>query len=371
MANGVAYDLLNLVDTKEVHVTDRERTVLEQMKLKFSDDRFHLYTINADDKERIIPLMKKVDGVLSAVPYEYNLRLTQWAIQCGCHFVDLGGNIHVVEKQFGLDGEAKKAGVGIIPDCGLAPGMVSIVSAHAIAKFDKVEKLEIRVGGLPLDPKTPLNYQLVFSAHGLINEYIEPAIILEDGKIKNVPSMTEIETLVFPEPFGQLEAFYTSGGSSTLPITYEGKIKNLNYKTIRYPGHCKKFKMMIDLGFIDEETMEIEGKAISRRKVFERLLEETLSFNSGDVMLIRISAEGMKNRMKKRWNYQTIQYEDVKNNMTAMMRTTSFPATIVLKMLVDGRISDKGVLRQELSVPPDLFLEELAKRHIKFVITEG
>ena len=144
MANGVAYDLLNLVDTKEVHVTDRERTVLEQMKLKFSDDRFHLYTINADDKERIIPLMKKVDGVLSAVPYEYNLRLTQWAIQCGCHFVDLGGNIHVVEKQFGLDGEAKKAGVGIIPDCGLAPGMVSIVSAHAIAKFDKVEKLEIR-----------------------------------------------------------------------------------------------------------------------------------------------------------------------------------------------------------------------------------
>ena len=127
--------------------------------------------------------------------------------------------------------------------------------------------------------------------------------------------MTEIETLVFPEPFGQLEAFYTSGGSSTLPITYEGKIKNLNYKTIRYPGHCKKFKMMIDLGFIDEETMEIEGKAISRRKVFERLLEETLSFNSGDVMLIRISAEGMKNRMKKRWNYQTIQYEDVKNNI--------------------------------------------------------
>ena len=129
--------------------------------------------------------------------------------------------------------------------------------------------------------------------------------------------------------------------------------------------------MMIDLGFVDEKTMEIEGKSISRRKVFERLLEETLTFQGRDVMLIRVSAQGMKDGMNKRWNYQTIQYEDLENNMTAMMRATSFPATIVLEMLVDGRIKDKGVLRQELSIPADLFLEELAKRHIKFEITEG
>ena len=128
---------------------------------------------------------------------------------------------------------------------------------------------------------------------------------------------------------------------------------------------------MIDLGFVDEKTMEIEGKSISRRKVFERLLEETLTFQGRDVMLIRVSAQGMKDGMNKRWNYQTIQYEDLENNMTAMMRATSFPATIVLEMLVDGRIKDKGVLRQELSIPADLFLEELAKRHIKFEITEG
>ncbi len=370
MAIGVVHDLLNLQSTKEVHVTDREETALEQMNSKFKDDRFHTYKIDADDKDRIIPLMGKVNGVLSAVPYDYNLRLTGWSIESGCHFVDLGGNFRVVKEQFKLDQKVRNAGVGVIPDCGLAPGMASVVAAHAIGRLDSVDILEIRVGGLPVEPKTPLNYRLLFSVHGLTNEYIEPSIILEEGKIKTVPSMTEIESLDFPEPFGKLEAFYTSGGTSTLPMTYQGEINKINYKTIRYPGHCERFKMMIDLGFIDEKPMDIQGKSISRRVVFERLLEETLTFEGEDVTLMRVSAQGMKDGVEKRWDYQAIEYEDRENNLTAMMRTTAFPAIITLEMLVDGRIKDKGVLCQELSIPPDLFLEELEKRNIKFEVSE-
>ena len=177
--------------------------------------------------------------------------------------------------------------------------------------------------------------------------------------------MTEIESLDFPEPFGKLEAFYTSGGTSTLPMTYQGEINKINYKTIRYPGHCERFKMMIDLGFVDEKPMDIQGKSISRRVAFERLLEETLTFEGEDVTLMRVSAQGIKDGVKKRWDYQAIEYEDKENNLTAMMRTTAFPAIITLEMLVDGRIKDKGVLCQELSIPPDLFLEELEKRNIK------
>ena len=300
MSMGIVYDLLNLSGTSEVHVTDREEIALEQMKSKFKDDRLKTYRMNADDGEKIIPLMEKTDGVLSAVPYDYNLQLTEWAIEKNCHFVDLGGNIHVVEKQFKLDSKAKNAGVGIIPDCGLAPGLASVVAAHAVEKFDKVDTLELRVGGLPVEPKTPLNYRLIFSVHGLTNEYIEPSIILEDGKIKNVPSMTDIESLTFPEPFGQLEAFYTSGGTSTLPMTYQGEINTLNYKTIRYPGHCEQFKMMIDLGFVQEISMDIQGKTISRRQVFERLLEETLTFEGEDVTLMRVSASGHEGWCRKK-----------------------------------------------------------------------
>jgi lysine 6-dehydrogenase len=370
MSMGIVFDLLNLPGMTEVHVSDRNDLALEQINAKFKDDRVQLHKIDADDGEKIIPLMEKVNGVISAVPYDYNLRLTEWAIAHGCHFVDLGGNIHVVEKQFALDSKAKMAGVGVIPDCGLAPGMVSVVAAHAIGRFDMVDTLEIRVGGLPVEPKPPLNYHLIFSVHGLTNEYIEPCIVLDDGQLKIKQSMTEIESLVFPEPFGKLEAFYTSGGTATLPMTYQGDIRQLNYKTIRYPGHCEKFKTMIDLGFVDDKQMDIEGKSISRREVFERLLEETLTLEGKDVTLIRISAQGIKDGLEKEWEYQAIEYEDEKNDLSAMMRTTAFPAIITLEMLVDGRIKDRGVLCQELSIPPDQFLEELEKRNIKFKINE-
>jgi lysine 6-dehydrogenase len=371
MAMGVVHDLLNLDSTSDVHVTDKAGVALKEMNLRFPDDRLHTYNIDADDREQLWPLLEQVDGVLSAVPYDYNLRLTKWAIENNCHFVDLGGNFRVVEEQFKLSQSAKNAGVGIIPDCGLAPGMASVVAAHAIGNFDKVESLEIRVGGLPVDPKTPLNYRLIFSVHGLTNEYIEPSIILESGKIKNVPSMTAIESLDFPEPFGKLEAFCTSGGTSTLPMTYKDEISTLNYKTIRYPGHCENFKMMIHLGFAKEEPMEIGGISVSRREAFERLLEETLTFDGEDVTLMRVSAQGIKDGVEKKIDYQAIEYEDKKKDLSAMMRTTAFPAIITLEMLVDGRIKDKGVLCQELSIPPGLFLEELEKRNIKFEINES
>jgi lysine 6-dehydrogenase len=371
MAIGAVHDLLSLDSTTDVHVTDKEGVAIKEMNLRYQDERLHTYSIDAGDKEQLMPLMDQVDGVFSAVPYDFNLRLTEWSIENKCHFVDLGGNFRVVEKQFKLSDSAKNAGVGIMPDCGLAPGMASVVAAHAINKFDKVDMLEIRVGGLPVDPKTPLNYRLAFSVHGLTNEYIEPSIILEEGKIKSVPSMTEIESIEFPEPLGKLEAFYTSGGTSTLPMTYKGEISTLNYKTIRYPGHCEKFKTMIDLGFAKEEPIDIRGVSVSRRAVFERLLEETLTIEEEDVTLIRISAQGIKDGRQKKLEYQAIEYEDKKNNLTAMMRMTAFPAIITLEMLVDGRIRDKGVLCQELSIPPDLFLDELAKRNINFDISES
>jgi lysine 6-dehydrogenase len=368
MAIGIVHDLLNLKSTSEVYVTDREQSALDQMNSQFRDPRLHLRRINADDRENLIPLMENTDGVLSAVPYDYNLQLTRWAIDTKCHFVDLGGNFRVVENQFKLDQKAKTSGVGIIPDCGLAPGMASVVAAHAIRQLDKVNTLEIRVGGLPLEPKTPLNYMLIFSVHGLTNEYIEPAIILENGEIKSVPSMTEVESLTFPEPFGRLEAFYTSGGTSTLPDTYKGDIQTLNYKTIRYPGHCELFKSMIDLGFVDEKPINVGEYSGTKREVFERLLEETLTFEGDDVTLMSVTAKGISNGEEKKWVYRAIEYGDKKNNLTAMMRTTAFPAILTLEMLVDGRIRDRGVLRQELSIPPDIFLEELEKRNIHFEV---
>jgi len=200
----------------------------------------------------------------------------------------------------------------------------------------------------------------------LINEYIEPAVILEDGKITTRPSMTEAEELEFPQPFGLLEAFYTSGGTSTLPKTYENKINHLDYKTIRYPGHCHIFKAMLDLGFANETEFKYKNMSCTNRELFERMLIKPLTYESDDVVLIRVTADGQKEGSHKIIQFQCIDYQDKKSGLTAMMRTTAFPAAIILQMLIRRDITDQGVLRQELSVPSEKFIKELEKRKIFF-----
>lgn len=370
MAHGLVHDFLNQADLNSLLVVDNSNDALSILEAKFKSNKLITELCSVDDLDKLRSHIQSADGAISAAPYDFNLGLTNLAIQNKTHFVDLGGNNDVVDKQFSLDEQAKANGIGIIPDCGLAPGMVSVIAAHAVNQLARVDSLKIRVGGLPVKPKPPLNYMLVFSPHGLINEYIEPAVILEDGKITTRPSMTETEELEFPQPFGILEAFYTSGGTSTLPKTYENKINLLDYKTIRYPGHCHIFKAMLDLGFADDDEFRYKETSFSNRELFEKMLIKPLSYESDDAALIRVTATGHKEGSHKTIQYQCIDYQDNKTGLTAMMRTTAFPAAIILQMLIRGDITDTGVLRQELNVPGDLFMEELEKRKIFFDIRD-
>ncbi|MGD9488320.1 MAG: saccharopine dehydrogenase family protein [Calditrichaceae bacterium] len=370
MARGLVFDFLNNRNITDIWIVDQSKDALDIIEKKYKDSRIRTTLAGADDYAILRPLFEQADGAVSAVPYDFNFGLSQLAVDTATHFVDLGGNNSVVEKQFGLHDKAKAKGIGIVPDCGLAPGMVSIVTAHAISELARIDSVKIRVGGLPVNPKPPLNYMLVFSVHGLINEYIEPAVIIEDGEIRTVPSMTDVEELEFPKPFGLLEAFYTSGGTSTLPQTYEGKIKRLDYKTIRYPGHAHIMKAMIDLGFTGTAELDLDGRKYKTRDIFEKLLGAALTHEDDDVVLIRVTAKGQKAGSNKIIQYQAIEYGDPSSGLSAMMRTTAFPAAIVLQMLLSGQIKDHGVLKQEISVPTMTFMEELEKRNIKFIFMD-
>src|ERR671929_171339 len=207
------------------------------------------------------------DAAISCVTYFHNLSLARAAVEARTNFCDLGGNNTVVDAELALDGEALAAGVNVIPDCGLAPGMVSVLAAHGAARFARLDELHIRVGGLPQNPKPPLDYQIVFSVEGLINEYVERARVIRGGRVVEVDSMTEVERLEFPEPFGRMEAFQTSGGTSTLPETFLGRVAELDYKTIRYPGHCERFKLLIDLGLASSEAVEVGGARVMPRRL--------------------------------------------------------------------------------------------------------
>lgn len=365
MGHGAAYDLVhNSPGVSQVTVADLDLKKAELVARQVGTDRIVARQVNAGDQPDVARLMRGHDSVISCVNYWYNVELSRSAIDAGANFCDLGGNNYVVDEQLALDDAAKAAGINIIPDCGLAPGMVSILAMHGAARFDEVDEIHIRVGGLPQRPQPPLNYQLVFSVEGLINEYVEVARVIRDGKIAEIESMTEIESLEF-EGFPPLEAFQTSGGTSTLPDTFLGKVRELDYKTIRYAGHCEKFKTMIDLGLCSSEEIVADFQKVVPRKVFGELLQRHLPADGPDHVLVRLEFVGRKDGESKTLRYDIVDKFDEQTGLSSMMRTTAFPASIIAQMMAKGEVLVRGATPQERAIDPEKFVAELAKREIE------
>lgn len=368
MGSAAAYDLAHSPGVEQVIVADRDGGRAKAAAASIGP-KAEAATLDTGVRADVLALMGRVDGAIGATSYTHNLALTSAAIEARIHFCDLGGNMDVVYRQMELDDAARKAGVLILPNCGLAPGMACVIASGAAAKFSDVEEIRIRVGGLPQHPLPPLNYQLVFSPEGLINEYIEPAEAIRGGREVKVDPMTDLETLSFPPPFRELEAFNTSGGTSTLTKMFNGKVKELDYKTIRYPGHCEKFRTLLDLGFAGSEPVIAGSTTRTVREFFEDLLRKKLAANGPDVVLTRVSVAGTLDGKRRTLAYEMTDYYDEGLKLTSMMRTTSFPTSVILQMAVDGRIAARGVHPPEQCVPLDPFLSELGKRNIRFTTT--
>ena len=370
MGHGAVFDLAhNSSEVEAVTVADADFAKAQAVAKNVKSTKVSAIELDVSDYEKCVSAMRGHDAAISCVNYWYNLELSKAAIETETNFCDLGGNNYVVDEQLALDAEAKKANINIIPDCGLAPGMVSILAMHGANRFDETEEIHIRVGGLPQNPKPPLNYQLVFSVEGLINEYIESARVIRNGEIKEVESMTELESLEF-ENFPVLEAFQTSGGTSTLPETFLGKIKELDYKTIRYAGHCEKFKTMIDLGLCSSEEIVADYVKVKPRKVLGELLQNHLPADEPDYVLIRLEFVGTKGSERKSLRYDIVDKFDETTNLSAMMRTTAFPASIIAQMMARGDVKMRGATPQEKAIDAEKFVAELEKRNIRIISRE-
>ncbi len=368
MGHGAAFDLIhNSPDVTSVTVADYDLKTAESVADSVGGSNIEPRRIDASNQPEVKDLMRGHDAAISCVNYWHNEALSKTAIETRTNFCDLGGNNYVVDAQLALDNEAKAAGINIIPDCGLAPGMVSVLTMHGAARFDQLDEVHIRVGGLPQDPQPPLDYQLVFSVEGLINEYIEVARVIRDGKIIEVPSMTELEHLEFAG-FPPLEAFQTSGGTSTLPDSLLGTVRNLDYKTIRYAGHCDKFKAMIDLGLCSSDPVEIDATSVTPRQLFARLLEKHLPADGPDYVLVRLDFAGTKDGQSKTLRYDIVDKFDTVTGLSAMMRTTAFPASIIAQMMARGEVLTRGATPQEKAIDPQKFVAELERRNINLTI---
>jgi len=384
MGSAAAYDMARNPEVNAVTIADsdhkRAKEVAARLNKLLGAKKITPEKVDASSERSAYKLMRGHAACLSAVPYFFNLGLAKAAIKAKCHFADLGGNNVVVRKTLDMAKKAEKAGIALAPDCGLSPGMASILAGELMRRIGgKAEALKIYVGGLPVNPKPPFNYQMVFSVEGLINEYCEPAIVLRKGKIQKIEPLTEIEKFEIPG-LPTLDAFHTSGGTSTLPETFSGKVGECFEKTLRYEGHINLIRGLYDLGLFSSEKRKINDVEVSPRAVTSNLFLEKFAGDEPDLTVMRIEAwEPQKRSLlglrksdepRRVLSFTLVDRFEPKTKMTSMMRTTAWPAAIVVQMMASGEIAKRGAVLQERDVPADAFLSAMAARGIDIVYDE-
>ena len=363
--SAAAHDLLRDPEVEEVVIGDMRPDGSARFLTDHLGGRLRLEVVDAREPDTARRAMKGMDAVVCALPYYFNTPMTRLAIEAGAHFADLGGNTEIVEEQRTLDSKAKAAGVSVIPDCGLAPGMVNILAQAGIDELDETESVRMWVGGLPQDPEPPLNYQIVYSMEGVLDYYTTPGLVLSDGEPAEVEALTGLETVDFPEPVGTLEAFYTAGGISTLPYRYRGSLRTMEYKTLRYPGHAVVMKAIRDLGLLDLDPVKVDGAEITPRQFFiDRVTPKLRKPGSPDIVVLRVEIRGRKEGKDAGIRYDLLDHFDPKTGITAMMRTTGYSLALTGLMQCRGQIRETGVRTPDETVEPLRYIEGLEARGI-------
>ena len=363
--SACAYDLLQNPDVSQVRLADLRFDHLPDFLKPLSGPRLIPTTLDVRDREAVLAVMRESDAVMSAIPYYFNLALAECAVEAGVHFCDLGGNTEIVFQQKALADRAVAKGVTVVPDCGVAPGMVNILAEYGIRQLDSVESVRIYVGGLPQEPEPPLNYQVVYSLEGVLDYYTTRSWVLRDGQRTQVTALSEREPIEFPAPVGTLEAFHTAGGLSTMAFRYEGKIPVMEYKTLRYPGHAEIMQTIRELGLLDLEPVEVKGVMVSPRDLFVTVVGPKLTKPKGkDLLALRVVVRGTKGGRPAERRFDLVDRYDEKHGISAMMRTTGYSLSITGQMQARGEVQPPGVWTPDECMPAEAYIAELRARGI-------
>lgn len=364
--SACAYDLLQNDSITEVRLADRIVDTLPKFLQPYvGGERLKLITLDVKDSAAVAKAMAGVKAVMCALPYYFNKPMTEAAIAAGAHFCDLGGNTEIVQEQKTLNAAAEAKGVTVVPDCGLAPGMVNILAQLGINRLDSTQSVRIYVGGLPQDPVGPLKYQIVYSIEGVLDYYTTLSWIVRDGKRMEVKALSEIEPVHFDAPLGELEAFHTAGGLSTMAHRYAGKIPEMEYKTLRYPGHAKIMEAIRDLGLIDAAPVEVKGQQVSPRDVaIAQMHPRLFKKDSPDLVALRVVVQGTKGGKPQTQSFELVDRFDAANGISAMMRTTGYSLSITGQLQAMGEVKPAGVHTPDECMPGERYVTELGKRGI-------
>ena len=358
----LARDLAENMPSAQIVISDSDEKRAEEVAGTIGKNNVGFIQLDASEYSRLVSTLEDFDLAVGLAPGRTGYKSVKACVEAGVDIVDLS---YMPEDPLTLNREALEAGVTVIPDCGVSPGLSNMLVGRACSLLDRVEEVIILVGGIPEKPIAPLGYKVTWCVEDLLEEYTRKAKIVKDGKLVEEEALDGVELVEFPG-VGKLEAFYTDG-VRTLHDTIKG-VKNMWEKTLRYPGHAEKMRLLRDLGFFDDA--KLEGIGISPRELTIKLLDQRLSLPEiGDLLLMNLKVKGSKGKLRVLYNCELLDRYDGTRKVTAMARTTAFFASIVVELLAKEAIWEKGVVPPEmLGMDEKLFKEvmtELKQRGIR------
>ena len=341
---GAIVDLLHASGAYEITLADSNMAFLQQAGGKKAATRH----VDVSDRAALTQVAKGHQAVISALPFFLNPGVAQVCADVGAHYFDLTEDVETTRAVRQI---SKTSPVAFAPQCGLAPGFISIVANHLAQSFDSLREVHMRVGALPQFPANALKYNLTWSTDGLINEYCNPCEAIHEDKLVEVMPLEGLET--FSLDGIDYECFNTSGGLGTLCETLEGKVQSLNYKTVRYPGHRDIMKMLLE-----------DLRMKDHRDLLKEILERSVPITHQDVVLIFVVVTGMREGRLTQQSYaKKIYAQEIDGKlMSAIQITTAAGITAMVDLFFDGKLPKSGFIRQESCALPD-FLENRFGRY--------
>lgn len=350
-------DLAKALPSAEITISDTKLERAKETASKIGMDKVCFMELDVSDRKNVVKALTDFDLAVGLTPGRVGYGAISAVIQAGVDMVDLS---YMAENPLTLNDAALDAGICVIPDCGVAPGLSNLLVGRAVSQLDEVHEVSILVGGLPETPIPPLNYTVTWCVEDLIKGYVRDALIVKDGKMVKVEALDGLEDVEFPG-VGRLEAFYTDG-LRTLHQTIKG-VRNMWEKTLRYPGHVEKIKVLRSLGFFSETPVSVGDVRVVPLDLASVLLEQKLSMPVvKDILAMSVAVDGSANGKLTRYLFRLLDRYDEKQQITAMARTTAYTASIIIQLLAQGVIKERGI------VPP----ETLGMNHAVFdaVMTE-
>ncbi len=371
---AAAYDLAHFGDAEQIVMADTSLEVanraVERVNRLAGRPVARATALDVTSQAALRAAMADADAVLSAVPYYYNLDITHAAIEAGVHLCDMGGNTDIVKTQLELNPQAGQAGISILPDCGMGPGLVNVLAVYAMQLLDETREITVYDGGLPQDPQPPWNYQCAFHLNGLTNEYDGEVPLIRGGQIVNVPALSECQ-MIDLAPLGTFETFIAAGGS-TAPWTFQGMLDRFETRIMRHPGHYAWFKGFQTLGLFSQEPIRVGDQTVVPRDVFHALLAPKIQSTAiKDVCYMRCKGSGEKDGKPATVIVDVIDAYDDATGFTAMERLTGWHCAIMMIFQVKGTIpaGARALERLLLDGTPSAgtVMESIAQRGIKFI----